>query len=671
MEPPAPPQPDTLLQPQAGLVARHLWLLGLLAWVRGAQDSVPAALDRLGLFIDAVQARPPLRARLQACWALLLETVDVTTLLADFGFAPRTALLSELGARLRERLLPHSPETIDAAELFALALPGPFDAQWLQALEVDLLARLQALLTPITEATPEGAQTESAQDAAGPTLWQRTLLDAMTYCAGQILATGFAPELRLRMSAQARADQPFHALIREVESLRVEVLHPLRTPERLQATAQQLRARLEACRAAAATVYAHFEDEGISVGLVFRLRQLRERIVRVRALLDCLLAPQPAQAAARLLAQLVQVQQQRRSLRALFATNASLLSARIAERSAETGEHYITRTPHEYRAMLRMAAGGGALMAPTTLLKFGIYALALSPFWGGFWAGMNYALSFVLIQLLHCTVATKQPAMTAPAMAAKLDELGAGEAVESFVDEVTHLVRSQVAAVLGNVLVVFPAVLALAALLAWVTGAPVISTAQAKHVLESLHLLGPSLGFAALTGVLLFASSIVAGWAENAFVLYRLDSALRFHPGITARLGAARAARWAQFLRHNVSGLAANVSLGFMLGLVPALAGFFGLGLDVRHVTLSTGQVAAACAALGWQVVQHSALWWAVATLPLIGALNVGVSFYLAFRVALRARNVTGVERARVYAALRARWRRAPLSFFLPPRSAA
>lgn len=677
LEPPAPPQPDTLLEPQAGLVARHLWLMGLLAWVRGAQDSVPAALDRLGLFIEAVQARPPLRARLQACWDLLLETVDVTTLLADFGFAPRTALLSELGARLRERLLPHSPETIDAAELFALALPGAFDAQWLQALDAELLARLQGLLKPITEATPEGAQTpspqtESSQDAAaGPTLWQRTLLDAMTYCAGQILATGFAPELRLRMSAQARGQQPFHALIRDVESLRVEVLHPLRTPERLQATAQQLRARLEACRAAAATVYAHFEDEGISVGLVFRLRQLRERIVRVRALLDCVLAPQPAQAAARLLAQLVQVQQQRRSLRALFATNASLLSARIAERSAETGEHYITRTAHEYRAMLRMAAGGGALMAPTTLLKFGIYALALPPFWGGFWAGMNYALSFVLIQLLHCTVATKQPAMTAPAMAAKLHELGAGEAVESFVDEVTHLVRSQVAAVLGNVLVVFPAVLALAGLLAWVTGAPAISAAQAGHVLQSLHLLGPSLPFAALTGVLLFASSIVAGWAENAFVLYRLDSALRFHPGITAYLGSARAARWAQFLRHNVSGLAANVSLGFMLGLVPALAGFFGLGLDVRHVTLSTGQVAAACAALGWQVLQQSAFWWALATLPLIGALNVGLSFYLALRVALRARNVTGVERARIYAALRARWRRAPLSFFLPPRSAA
>jgi site-specific recombinase len=47
---------------------------------------------------------------------------------------------------------------------------------------------------------------------------------------------------------------------------------------------------------------------------------------------------------------------------------------------------------------------------------------------------------------------------------------------------------------------------------------------------------------------------------------------------------------------------------------VPALAGFLGLGLDMRHATLSAGQVLAACAALGTQVLQPSALWWAVAS---------------------------------------------------------
>ena len=648
------------LDPQAHLAHRHLWLIHLLEWVRGRSDSVPAAVGRVQLFLDAVQSRPDVQVRLQAWWTTLVDQVDITTLLADFGFAPRTALVSELAERVRNKLLPGSPETIDASELFMLALPSEFDAQWLAALEESQLNRLVGLLS-----RPAG------EEAPGPSRWHKALLDAITYCAGQILSTGFAPELRLRMSESARDAQPFHALIRDVESVRVEVLHALRTPDRLNEAAQRLRERLDACRAAATTVYAHFEDNGISVGLVFRLRQLRERILRVRELLECLLSPKPAVTAARLMAHLVMVGQERRSLRALVASNSSLLAAKVAERSAETGEHYITRTGAEYRAMVRKAAGGGAVMAFTTMVKFGLYALALSAFWGGFWAGVNYAATFVLIQLLHLTVATKQPAMTAPAMAAKLKELGASGAIESFVDEITHLVRSQVAAVLGNVLVVFPAVIGLAMLFALVVGSPALSETQALKVFESQHLLGPSLIFAAFTGVLLFMSSIIAGWTENWFVLYRMDSAMHYNPRITRLLGQERAARWARFLRENLSGFAANISLGFMLGLVPAFAGFFGLALDVRHVTLSTGQVGAASAALGLEVLHLPAFWWAVAALPLMGALNVSVSFYLAFRLALRAQNVSGVDRSRIYAAIRARMRSAPLSFFMPERRTA
>lgn len=643
------------LDPAADLAHRHLWLIRLLDWVRGQGDSAPAAAARVQLFLDAVQARPDIQQRLRAWWAMLVNHVDITTLLADFGFAPRTALISEAGQRLRAKLLPGSPETIDASELFMLALPSPFDAQWLAALEETQLQQLAALLAP-----------DDLENNTGTSRWHKALLDAITYCAGQILSTGFAPELRLRMSESAREAQPFHALIRDVESLRLEVLHALRTPERRDEAAQRLRERLEACRAAAATVYAHLEENGISVGLVFRLRQLRERILRVRELLDCLLSPKPAATAARLLARLVMVGQERRSLRALMASNSSLLAAKVAERSAETGEHYITRTRAEYRAMVGKAAGGGALMAFTTLIKFGLHALALSAFWGGFMAGINYAMSFVLIQLLHFTVATKQPAMTAPAMAAKLKELGSGDAIESFVDEITHLVRSQVAAVLGNVLVVFPAVLGLALLIAAAAGQPAISVTEAEHVLASLHVLGPSLLFAGFTGVLLFASSIIAGWTENWFVLNRLDSALHYNPRITGLLGPERAARWARFLRENISGFAANISLGFMLGLIPAFAGFFGLGLEVRHVTLSTGQVSAASATLGLSVLHMPAFWWAVASLPLQGALNVSVSFYLAFRLALRAQSVSGVDRSRIYAAIRTRLRTAPLSFFVP-----
>jgi site-specific recombinase len=168
--------------------------------------------------------------------------------------------------------------------------------------------------------------------------------------------------------------------------------------------------------------------------------------------------------------------------------------------------------------------------------------------------------------------------------------------------------------------------------------------------------------------VLLFVSSLVGGWVENWFVLHRLHSALRYNPRICKWLGTERATRWAYFMQLQISGLATNISLGFMLGLAPPILGFLGLALDVRHITLSCGQLGAAAATLGWGVLHQEAWWLAVASIPLIGMLNVGVSFYLAFRVALRAHSVSSEDRLLIYRAVRQRLRYAPLSFFAPTR---
>jgi site-specific recombinase len=168
--------------------------------------------------------------------------------------------------------------------------------------------------------------------------------------------------------------------------------------------------------------------------------------------------------------------------------------------------------------------------------------------------------------------------------------------------------------------------------------------------------------------VLLFVSSLIAGWAENWFVFHRLDSAIAWNPRIVMRLGSARARRWASWWRANISGVAANVSLGMMLGLVPALLGFIGLPIEVRHVTLSTGQLAAALGGLGWGLLQEPAFWWCVASIPVIGALNLGVSFWLAFKVALRSRGIVVKERSRIHAAVWQRLRTRPLDFLWPPR---
>jgi len=640
------------LDPQASLAARHVWLIELFEWLRGDERSLDASISRLQTFIDAVHAQPELGARLKAWWQMLLQTVDVTTLLADFGFAPRTAFISELTDRLRRKILPGTPETIDAAELFALVAPKRFDAQWLAAIPDVQIDQLVTLLS-------DNVRTDTL-------IWQHHLMDALTYCTAQIRATGFAPELRLRMDRANDDDRAFHPLSNDLAELRQIFFDPAQGDEELKAAIAKLRARLETCRQAVNGVYAHLNDNGISVGMVFMLRQLRERIVRVRELLDTLTASHTAAAAIKLLVRRVTIGQDNKSIGALISTNSTLLSAKMAERSAETGEHYITRDRTEYRQMLGKAMGGGAVTALTTGLKFAVVGIGLSAFWNGFASGFVYAASFILIQLLHLTLATKQPAMTAPAMAAKLKDIDSGQAIEDFVDEVTHLVRSQVAAVLGNVSMVVPAVLLVNFIVLLSMGRPMISPQEAMHVLGTLTLLGPTLLWAAFTGLILFSSSMVAGWFENWFVLHRLDSAIAHNPRFTKVLGTQRAARWSSFMRDNISGFASNISLGFMLGLIPAFTGFFGFELEARHVTLSAGQLAAAGAVLGLEAFKQPLIWWCIAAIPLIGALNLSVSFYCAFRLALQAHNVSGIDRVRIGSAIWMRWRSQPGSFFVP-----
>lgn len=655
--------------PKATLAERHLWLVRLLEWLRHAPGVTPPATDKAGTpppllrlkhLLNVLERHPEHRDRVVALLYRFWREVDSTALLADFGFAPRLSLWGEFGRRVRERLLPRTPATSDLGELFALLFPHAGDAAWIAAIDETTLARLAALVAP---SLPRSGD------------WRHSFLEAIMFVASAVRTAGFSGALRQRMSPELLVEAPFRQLARAAEQVReLAESDAADAAQRLLQEAQYLRALLESCRRCARSVHEHLEAHGVSVDVMFEVDQLIARTHRIDTLLTCVLSREPARDIAQLVAELVTTAEERRSLRALFAQNYSLLARKVAERSAETGEHYITRDRAEYRAMLRAAAGGGAVIAGTTFAKFGIMALGLSAFWGGFWAGVNYAASFVIVMLLHWTVATKQPAMTAPALAARLADVrgegGDDAAIEGFVDEVANMIRSQAAGIFGNLALVAPIVLGVQLACNAAFGAPLVGADEARHVLESITLLGPTPLYAAFTGVLLFASSLIAGWAENWFVWHRLDSAIAWNPRIVARLGAPRAQRWAAWWRAKVSGLASNISLGLMLGLVPALAAFFALPIEVRHVTLSTGQLAAAVGALGFGVLREAAFWWCVAGIAATGVLNLTVSFVLAFRVALRSRGMRLAERGRIYGAMRQRLRREPLSFFFPPRDA-
>jgi site-specific recombinase len=305
-------------------------------------------------------------------------------------------------------------------------------------------------------------------------------------------------------------------------------------------------------------------------------------------------------------------------------------------------------------------------MAFTTWFKTIILAWHLPGLMQGFTASLNYASGFVAIQLTGSTLATKQPANTAPALAARMHQVGKPEALESLVDEIVCLIRSQFASIVGNLALVVPTMIALHLLILRFTGAPMLTSEKAVHTLHSISILGPSALYAAFTGVLLWASSLVAAWAGNWFVCNRMAEALKTDRRLIRSLGTSRTARLAHFCAKNIAGLAGNISFGFMLGILPEIAAFAGVPLDIRHVTLSSSMLTAAVGSLGWGVMATRPFWLAATGILAIGVMNVSVSFALAMFVAIRARAVRSPERRAIYSAVLKRLIHHPLSFMFP-----
>jgi len=300
------------------------------------------------------------------------------------------------------------------------------------------------------------------------------------------------------------------------------------------------------------------------------------------------------------------------------------------------------------------------------VVKWGHFAL----FVDGVLSSVVYAGSFVIMQLVGFTLATKQPSMTAAALAGTIrDRAGPGR-LDELVPLIARIARSQFAAAVGNVSAVIVTALAFDTIWQRATDAAFLDAATAKSVVASFDPLGSgTIFFAAITGVLLWISSLAAGWFENWVVYRRLPEAIEHHR-FGKRVGPHRMARIARFLEREAAGFGGSIALGFLLGMIPVFARFFGLPIDVRHITLSTGSLTLAISSTGVQAVGWSALVSAVVGFVIIGMLNFGVSFALALIVALRARDVPRGERNTLAAAVLRRMLRRPLEFFYPPRDA-
>ena len=647
-------------------------LVMMIAWVRPERaDDAQTAMRRLEELSAALRERTDLRDLVRARIGEWFSAARQVSLYTEVGILSRRGFRAEFGRRCYERLLPAVADRGDLKDSLALVFHKASDARWVAAVAAGTWLQFFEVLDlfgdPERVAQAEPGSSTRAVARSG-------LIDSIEVLSLRLAAEGLEPELLRIDPALDRFESPFIAQQRELSVFleRFSAWVYDRSAEYYDAKHAQV--LLEQCASATARVRAIAARRGTSIDLTYTLVRMDQMVRRLGELIGLLNPEDPRarrSAALALLQELLFANARRNSLSTLWQDNIGLLARRVTENASRTGEHYVSSSRAEWLSMLRSAMGAGLVVGFMALAKVTAKGLHAAPLVETFLVCMDYALGFVLIHMLHLTLATKQPAMTAAMIAVTVEEgaqtgVRGKEGVTALAELIVRVVRTQFIAVVGNVAVAVPA----AALIGWtmlsLQGQPLLDEAKAAHTLVELRpFAGYAVFHAALAGLWLFVAGLVSGYYDNRCAYLDIPGRLRAHPLLKAVLPARGRERLAAYVDGNLGALAGNFSLGFLLGLTGFLGFLLGLPLDVRHVTLSSANLGL--------VVASGGLPWALLAMSLgfvavVGAVNLLVSFALALYVALKARGASFYRIGPMTMALLGIARRRPLEFFIPPR---
>ncbi|HUH00013.1 MAG TPA: site-specific recombinase [Gammaproteobacteria bacterium] len=634
-------------------------LASIIAWLRPPRDGKTApVIERIEQLVLALEADESLREvlaqRIQR-WFGEARHLRVYTVLGLFS---RRGLFSEVGQLLYNRINPAPRSRDELSDVLGMLFDQPGDARWVAAVPDDGWLRLLGALGGF--GPPDGA---AMRRARGEMLYALEMLSVW------VAAEELEPELFRLDPRVAELDSAFVAQQREMTEF-IRAYHEwLLEPDGEYHDDKHLWVLLEQCT----EQVEHFRSRAVKLGtsvsqtfLLERLEQTLERIGALLRILDRSAAEEGRILAVQLFKTLVAADARRQSLAWLWRENVWLLSRSITHHSSDTGEHYITSNRPEYFRMFRSGAGAGLIIALLAFIKIWITGLGLASGAETLLVSLNYGFGFVLIHLLHFTIATKQPAMTAATLAEEIEQAGTGMAdLRKLAELMIKVGRSQFIAVVGNVVIALPIAVGIGWLVTWFTGATVLDPAGVEYKLEGLRpLAGPALFYAAIAAVWLFVAGLVAGFFDNRSAYLDLSGRLRTHPLLCRLLRQRWRHRLADYLGGHYGALAGNFIFGLLLGSTAWLGGLFGLALDIRHVAFSSADLGFVLAS---QPPAPVAAMQYFGFVLLIGVVNLWVSFGLAMYVALRARetrigSVTGLMRAYLV-----QLKENPAAFLLPP----
>jgi site-specific recombinase len=563
--------------------------------------------------------------------------------LAEAGILGTDGFLSGFMRRLTQRVLPSAHPGQNLEEMLRYIFARKTERRWLFAADGTQLARVLRL------ADAEGR----LQDAIRSSESLQISLRLLSY---RIASLGLESELADRLTHLDDARTPFVGLVESVE----DAIRGSATPELVEAVDEMLRA----CTREVRLLRMRGATHGTSLRMTMLTTRLLQQIRRARLLLHCLASDDDVyQAASDLGLEVARGAHTDLRVAPYLHDTTRLVAFYLSHHSAERGEHYIAHGRLGWRNLLLAALLGGVWVAPFALAKLGLGKLPAAPLWMGLLFGINYALCFMGMSITGAALATKQPAVTAAATARAMET--DRHSMKRLAAFVVRVCRSQFASFVGNLSAAIPLAFVLVIGLT-IVAAPPMDGQKAEAILRDLDPLdGGEIVYAAIAGLCLSLSGLIAAYVDNTMLFARFANRLRWQRFVRRRLSPEARERLVAFVTAKGGVLMGNLSLGLMLGAAPILGEFTGLGVDIRHVAFSSAQLGGAIAVVGFASGKLVA--WAFVGVFVIGTVNFVVSFGLTLATAMYAQRVRVREGHPLLRELAHHLWRRPQDFFFPP----
>ena len=502
---------------------------------------------------------------------------------------------------------------------------------------------------------------------------KRDLLYSLSVLAWRTIGNAMDVQVLRMVPDYKKFDNPFIALQDELDLLIAEFKKEGNIEfDSKDERYKQMKIYLEQCNEFVNTAFKNSDTYGISGKINQSLLKIRQQLQRMQDILVLFVFDTPEDTvknSKQLFLNILNYKSHKNNLKEFADDSTRLLSHLITNHTAETGSHYITSGWKGYTNMFWKASGGGVIVGALCVLKMMYSYSPGSEFSHALLYSFNYAMGFIMIFLMHYTLATKQPAMTAATMAKVLSY---GENTEknynSFASVVSKLFRSQFIAFVGNVLWAFPVALLI------IYGLDVLlnhnfATDKSDTLLRDLNPFeSKAILHASIAGFFLFLSGLISGNVANNSVFYRIPMRIAKNPRINLILGKKTANSLSNYYSRNWAGIVSNFWFGVMLGATGTIGKFIGLDIDIRHITFAAGNLALGLYGKDF-VVDFDVFLLCFITVFIIGFFNFIVSFGLSMILALRSRKIDFPEVMKILKVIGKYFIKNPVRFFIPIRS--